>query len=88
MKSAVASGGPFDVGDSARLLGTFPENLGSELGGGELTFEMSARSNLKPMVVAMTITALNDFSSNLNDVSIPVFEVSGIEGVVIEIDLV
>lgn len=88
VESTVASCGPFDVGDSARLLGTLPEDLSSDLGGRELTFEVSARSNLEPMVVALTIVALNDFSLDFDNVSLPILKVSWIEDSVIEVDFV
>jgi hypothetical protein len=87
-ESAVAGGGDFDEGSSASVGYTFPIDLVSDSGQGELTFEVGARSNLDVVEVSLLIAANNNLSVDGVDVSEPVLQFVAIEVVVIEIFLI
>ena len=85
-KSAViADSCNLDVSSSARLLSSFPIDLVSNSGQGKMSFEVSARSNLEVVIVSVRILALNDFSVDGNDKSVPMSEVGGVEAIRTEV---
>lgn len=88
MKSAVAGSGPLDESASAWLFDSFPEDLGADPGSGELSFEVSARSNLEPVMVAVAVMALHDLAVDLFNVSFPRLQAGGVEVIVVEVNFV
>ena len=74
-RSAVTGGSPSNVSLSAGLFLSFPVNLLAFLGNGELSFEVSARSNLEDVVVSVIIMAVNVVAVDVIDVAISSFVV-------------
>jgi len=84
--SAVAGGCNFDVSLASSVGNTFPVDLVSDSGEGELTFEVSARSNLQVVVVSLVIMAMNVLSVDIDDMSGPVLEDQALEVAVVEVE--
>lgn len=86
VKSAIAGSGVFDIGCSAWLNGSLPEDLLAESGQGVLSFEVGALvGNVKFMMMSLTIVAGDDVSIDGLDPSFPILKIASIEGAVIKV---
>jgi len=86
-KSTVASGRNFDISLPAFVRNTFPIDFISDSRQGELTLEMSARSNLQLMLMSLVIMASNHLPTDRMDVTLPVLKLLSREVTVIEVFL-